>query len=287
MRTRIEEKSNYKAIFSDGMTMRFPIDRDKPITELEYPEFYDIGINTICKAGCPWCYTSAKQNGINFNNVVQKIHRFFGSMDENQKPYQVAIGGSGEPTLHPDFIKVLEAFHLLDIVPNYTTNGMHLTDEIIAATKEYCGGVALSCHPHITKVWKDAANKLIENHIITNFHIIISDKESIDMLDSIYKEYKGGVDYFVLLPYMQVGRGAIEKKEIDHQYLEFWMRMQDDKEDLAFGANFHGWLTGHAEYGVSLYPPESMSKYLLLDDELSIYNNSFEMKKLDILTKHK
>ena len=82
---------------------------------------------------------------------------------EEHRPYQVAIGGAGEPTLHPDFCEVLKTSRELDIMPNYTTNGMHLSDKILYATKEYCGGVAVSTHKHLK--WGKAVEKLSLIHI--------------------------------------------------------------------------------------------------------------------------
>jgi len=144
MRQRKEITANYSSVFINGKTLRMPIIDTEPITELKYPEFYDVGINSLCYGRCPYCYTCATNKGVNFSNIVEKIKSFFGSMDLNERPYQVALGGSGEPTLHDKFIGVLKTFHDLNIAPNYTTNRMHLNDEIIDATKKYCGGVLIS-----------------------------------------------------------------------------------------------------------------------------------------------
>lgn len=89
MKKRILPDSNYSAIYVDGATIRIPIDSEQEITELRWPEFLDIGINSICYGGCPWCYTCATNNGVNFMNIVKKAKDFFGSMTENQRPFQV------------------------------------------------------------------------------------------------------------------------------------------------------------------------------------------------------
>jgi len=147
IRTRIEPSANYRSVFLNGKTIRMPIDPAKPVTELRFPEFYDIGINTRCYGGChKYCYTSAVSNGVNFPNVERHIESFFGNMTQNQRPFQVAIGASGEATLHDRFCEVLRLFKDLGIVPNYTTNAMHMTDEVMEATKQYCGGVAITLH---------------------------------------------------------------------------------------------------------------------------------------------
>ena len=276
MRIRTEHAANYRAVFHNGKTLRFPLDPAKPITELQWPEFYDVSLNTKCFANCPFCYTDAKTNGINYANVVEKIQWYFGEMTLNRRPVQVALGGGGEPTLHPEFIEVLKAFHSLQIVPNYTTNGMHLTPELLVATKQYCGGVAVSCHPHLEKHWRQALRDLYRHNIKVNLHIVISDAASVQLLDRVYTEYKDMADYFVLLPYMATGRAIA--KSIDLPAVEAWVDKHKDYGKIAFGSHFYEFLKDKDKWGISLYPPEIMSKYLLLDDAMSVFNNSFERR---------
>ena len=106
-------QENYKGIFLNGKTMRLQYDTSKPIQELEYPEFMDVAINNKCYGACSYCYIEAVHTGKNYENVPQKIHDYFGSLTENQRPFQVAIGGAGEPTLHPEFPEILKAFRIV------------------------------------------------------------------------------------------------------------------------------------------------------------------------------
>jgi sulfatase maturation enzyme AslB (radical SAM superfamily) len=105
LKTRIEESANYKAIWCDGKTLRFAIDPSKPITELKYPEFYDIKITGNCDGGCSYCYMDSKSEN-HYDNIIGKTRDFFNAMPKEKLPFQVAIGG-GEPTSHPDFIELL------------------------------------------------------------------------------------------------------------------------------------------------------------------------------------
>ena len=76
---------------------------------------------------------------------------------ETDKPFQIAIGSSGEPTVHPDFCNFIETVYNTNVVPNYTTNGIILSywnkpgkryfllaNKILDYTKKYVGGVAVS-----------------------------------------------------------------------------------------------------------------------------------------------
>lgn len=281
MRTRKFPESNYSSVFINGKTLRIPLDVNKPITELAWPEFYDIGINSRCYGRCSYCYTSAVSNGVNWDGVVDRIYEFFGGMSVMKRPYQVALGGSGEPTMHPDFTQVLEAFHKLQIVPNYTTNAMHLSnDDVMEATKKYSGGVAVTLHKHLERYWRKGLEILIENKIRTNVHIVISDKESIDFAKSMYEQYSGRIEYFVLLPYMNTGFALNDPRQPNYDYLESWLSTLEDASDIAFGSNFYHFLKKTKAVKVSLYPPEIMSKYLIMDENMKLYNNSFEMREV-------
>lgn len=270
IKTRIHPQNNYKGIWVNGKTIRIALDPTKDIQELDYPEFYDVKFTGACQGACSFCYQDSKESDNHFKDIVGKINSYFGSMSENERPFQVAIGG-GEPTLHPDFAKGIKAFQDLGIMPNYTTNGMHMTDEVIEVTKE-CGGVALSCHPHLREYWEESAKKLSKLDVELNFHIIISDKESVDYFTEIYEKWHDKIDYFVLLPYGVQGRA--KHKDIDWEYLV--QSLPENQDQIAFGANFYPYLTkgGHG-IKVSLYEPESMSRYLDLEGTGSLYPSSF------------
>lgn len=280
IKTRREDEANYRAVWCNGKTLRFAIDSLKPITELKYPEFYDIKVTGNCEGGCPWCYMNSVPEK-HYENIIGKTRDFFNNMPKEHLPFQVALGG-GEPTSHPDFIELLKVLkEEFDICPNYTTNGMWARDknvtDILEATQKYCGGVAISCHPHLRRYWELAAYMYSSEHIKLNFHIIISDKESIDDFVKIYSEWNDLVDYFVLLPYGNQGRAP--QKEIDWEYLV--SKLPEEQNQIAFGANFYPYLLkGEHNIKISLYEPEIMSKFLDLKD-MSIYPSSFNLTKTE------
>ena len=53
--TRTFPEHNYRALHFNGKTVRIALDPSKPITELAYPEFYDIKVTSHCKGGCSYC----------------------------------------------------------------------------------------------------------------------------------------------------------------------------------------------------------------------------------------
>jgi hypothetical protein len=280
IKTRKEEESNYRSVWCNGKTLRFAIDPSKPITELRYPEFYDIKVTGKCSRGkCLECYMNSTPDDPHYDNVIEKIRSFFKPMTKNQLPYQVALGG-GEPVESQSFIEVLRVLkEEFDICPNYTTNGTWINDNnnqlILSETKKYCGGVAVSCHPHLKRYWEKAARAYFDWKIKLNFHIIISDKESIDYFLNIFDEWKDMIDYFVLLPYGVQGRA--KPKDIDWDYfVSVFPKDKEYNKKIAFGANFYPYLLRkELDVNVSLYAPEIFSKFFTLEGNGKMYKSSF------------
>lgn len=281
IKTRIESQANYKAVFFNGKTIRMPINPSKTITELHFPEFYDLSPGNKCSGGCNYCYAGAIKNGVHYKNLVKKIDDFFGAMTVNQRPFQVAIGGEQEPLENPEIWDMMNRLLELGIVPNYTTNGMFVNNKTIEKTLKLSNGVAVTLHSHLEKFWRRAIERFAEAKVKLNVHFIISDAASIDYCEKLYSEYvqTGKVDYFVLLPYMNVGHASNDPRQINYSHLERWLDKIYKEGRLAFGANFYNFIKKNKEkYDVSIYPPEIMSKYIIMDDKMGVYNNSFEKR---------
>lgn len=277
---------NYHAVWANLKTLRLG-----KFEALELPpnksEFYDVSLGTRCNLECPFCYTNALKAGKDYTNICEKANWFFGNMPDNDKPFQIAIGSQGEPTLHPQFTEFLKTIYDLKIVPNYTTNGITIaandskSRDILFATRNYVGGVAVSANTwnrQINDVWRRAVQKLIlfaDTNI--NLHYIIKDKKSVDEFINIYDEYKDDVLYFVLLPLMNSGRSDKKYKDDAFNYL---LEKQLDYSKIAFGAHFYELLRSQNEIKCWLYPPESFSKNLILDDTIKITPSSFNLNSL-------
>ena len=277
---------NYHAIWANLKTLRLGIGQAQELPA-DKSEFYDVSLGTRCNLQCPFCYTNALNNGSSYLNVCEKANWFFGNMSDNDKPFQIAIGSQGEPTLHPEFSNFLKTIYDLNIVPNYTTNGLiissdsELSENILDATSKYVGGVAVSANtwsPLLINTWKKAIEKLIiYGNTNINIHYIIKDKKSVDEFIQIYKEYKDDVLYFVLLPLMNSGRSTEKYQEEAFEYL---LKSGLDWSKIAFGAHFYDLLKKQNEIKCWIYPPESFSKNLILDDVIKITPSSFNTNPL-------
>lgn len=284
MRVRTDLDANYRAVFFNGKTIRQRIDSDKKILAPFSAEIEDVAINTKCLANCPYCYTSATKNGKNFKDIIIKAQEVWGTRTENERPFQIAIGGAGEATMHPLFADFVRTVQMMKIVPNYTTNGMHLSPEILQVTRLYCGGVAVSYHPHIRKVFIEAIYKL---RTITrlNVHIIVGDRDSLQSLKDIYEQYKDQLEYFVVLPYQAVGRGIpIETHETWVQTFDWISKLPEERQkQFAFGALFYEWmLQNKLPLKIDIYEPEIYSGYRIFDDSYKMLRKS----SYDLTEKH-
>lgn len=273
MLVRIDKDANYKSVFFNGKTIRQRIDVNFPIKSPKFAEIEDVAINSKCLANCDYCYVSALSSGKNFDKIIEKAIDVWGSVEQNSRPFQIAIGGAGEPTLHPQFIDFVKSVNEMGITPNYTTNGMHLSNDILEATEKYCGGVALSYHPHIKKIFDIAINKLKSIKTKLNIHIILGTEQSLIDTKDLYEKYKDEIEYFVILPYQAAGRGKeIETEVVWNKFFDFIFELPKKYQSkFAFGALFYKWLLKNdIKLDIDIYEPEIYSGYRIMDESYKI-----------------
>lgn len=304
VKRRFFPENNYNAFWYNLKTTRFG---EGVASELEpdKAEFYDVSIGTKCNACCEFCYVSAADNGECYDNVCETWTKWMSMyseinnncITETDKPFQIAIGSQGEPSVHPMFCDFLETVYKTNVVPNYTTNGIILSywdkpgkryyllaNKILEYTKKYVGGVAISFgNKTLRNYAKDAVNGLIEKGDVNiNLHHIISTKESVDEFVEIWKEYGDEIAYHVLLPLMPSGRSTKGIEDGVFEYME--SKIQElDMKNVAFGAHFIKYLEG-SKIKTWLYPAESLSKNVILTkDKVQITPSSFDMKPVKVI----
>lgn len=296
--TKVREfpEFNYKAIWANLKTIRVGAGVAKELPP-NMAEFYDVGINTVCNAECDFCYVSAGKGGINYHDICKTWQDWMSgylSVKENgiihtAKPFQIAIGSTGEPTIHPDFCEFLETVYNTGVVPNYTTNGLTLSSaanasELLEYTKQYVGGVAVSLGnlKLFLKANRAIANLLTFGDTNVNIHHIISDKASVDRFYDVYRRYGKDIYYHVLLPLMPSGRSTKGIEPGVFEYLEEVIQKYDIK-NAAFGAHFVEFLKT-SKIKTHLYPPESLSKNVILTSgRVQITPSSFNLEPITII----
>lgn len=181
----------------------------EPSWSVHGPELLDISITNYCERDCSFCYRSSSPLGKHmsvddYKNVIGQA-RDIGVL-------QVALGG-GNPNQHPDFIKLLELTRDAEIIPSYTTNGDGLTDDILVATADYCGAMAISFYPSKgMEYYKSLFDKTQKFGIKTNLHVIISTEnfESLESQLDSNASWLDSVNAIVFLNFKPVGRAQLK-----------------------------------------------------------------------------
>ena len=136
---------NFIADARTGFTFRWGRTEDENPRVAPWPELVDISITNRCHKGCPGCYRDSRPDGSDMTQADWEL-----TLNSLISPawgpvFQVAFGG-GEPTLHPALPRMMADCRSQGIVPNYTTNGSHLSEEVLEATARFAGAVAVSWH---------------------------------------------------------------------------------------------------------------------------------------------
>lgn len=133
---------------------------------LDFPSLLDIGIMGHCLNRCPVCYQGDNNQPHMELDIFKKI------IDQAKNHVtQIALGGRGDPNLHPNFREILTYARENGVIPNYTTSGNSLTDEQIEISK-LCGACAVSDYDQ--EFTYSAINRFINADIKTNIHFILS-----------------------------------------------------------------------------------------------------------------
>ena len=187
--------------------------KPEPFWSPHGPELMDISITNWCDKGCAFCYRSSTKKG---EHMLLENYKKVINSARDMGVFQVALGG-GNPNQHPDFVEILRYTHEQGIVPNYTTNGRGLSSEILSATKEYCGAVAVSAY-YPFKETEETINLLFQHKIKTNVHYIL-DSESINTAIEWLKnppDFLKNINALIFLNYKPSGRKVFEEKMLRH-----------------------------------------------------------------------
>jgi radical SAM protein with 4Fe4S-binding SPASM domain len=147
---------------------------------------------------------------------------------------QVALGG-GNPNQHPKFTKILDIIRQkYHIIPSYTTNGTGITDDIIRATKNNCGVVAVSISEFDEEKWK-IIDTLVKNDIKTNIHFVVTSetiKDAISILENI-RTVPDNLNAIIFLNYKPVGKFSSEGLKAKYsEEMQYFFSLVEYKKTL-------------------------------------------------------
>lgn len=265
---------------------------DYPFSVLNSPVLVDFQITSKCNLACPHCYAQASKFGrhVPLKDIITVL-------DQCQKAgvLEVALGG-GEPTIHPDFVKILKIANQKSLVPNLATNGKAMTKTLAKKLARYCGAVALSIE-FINDEFKKrrgydfnkflASAKLIkEAGLRLVFQITVSQtnlfkiKKTVKLLSS-YQPYG-----MVFLTYKPVGRAKrfdsplfnITNKKILAELKKCFSILQDNRIKIGYDCCMGNLLTGlDWEAKGEIYGCSALRESVAVDTNLNVLPCSFVM----------
>lgn len=228
------------------------------------PELCDIKCTDRCYYNCTYCYQGSTQHGKHaetdvFYTIAQKL--------AEMQVFEVALGG-GEPTLHPDFAKILYIFHYAGIVPNFTTATTKWikNTEILEAVKKCCGRFAVSLREgmqisSVASEMKDAGfyDKSWDKYTF-NIHLVMGTFDEWQLRNVLDSKVP-----VTLLGYKNVGFGPNFKPKPTNKVLEFLAKYDGWTSisiDTAFAEQHKEWLSGITSSKFLRYRDGTHSMYI-------------------------
>jgi radical SAM protein with 4Fe4S-binding SPASM domain len=242
------------------------------------PELLDISITNYCTKLCEICYRNSNLYGHHMSILDLKIIL---KQAKEIGVQQIAIGG-GNPNQHPHFIEILELIRQkYCIVPSYTTNGVGINDNIIKATKENCGVIAVSISS-FRKQNYDIINKLINADIKTNIHFTVTSEtldEGIFLLEN-KREIPQNINAIIFLNFKPVGKAKTEKYILTNsEKIQHFFSLVNEKKipcNIGFDSCFVSGICKYTNINPVFYDYCEAGRFsAFIDEGLNMYPCSF------------
>lgn len=204
------KENDYWTLFNKytGTTVRISFVESK-FDKPTYPELIDIKLTGWCSKGCDFCYMDSTTKGVHADfNLIQRMAWQL----KEAKVFQVALGG-GEPTMHPEFIKIIRTFRQNGILPNFTSRSLHWlkNDKLRTEILELVGGFGFSVS-NLAELQE--LNELLKEHGLNNnhrghrvnVHLVMGTLTQQDFEEMLTYAAKEHVT-LLLLGYKETGRG--------------------------------------------------------------------------------
>lgn len=217
---KIVEENNGKALFSenynyifrkdDGFFMRWgKHTKDDPQFSPFGPEILDLEISSgKCNGRCKFCY---KDNGEDVNTHHMTLEEFKTIFHKIPKALTQIAFGICDISSNPDFFAMMKYARENGIIPNYTCNGLEVTQEVAQRTAKLCGAVAVSL-VNKKKSYEAISNFLNAGMKQVNMHYMLSEEtydKAFEVIDEIAKDFKPkGFNAIVFLQYKPKGKNS-------------------------------------------------------------------------------
>jgi MoaA/NifB/PqqE/SkfB family radical SAM enzyme len=175
---RYDPENSAHVLFNTVTGTKIRITEKDTYEKAFYPELVDIKITNYCPFECSFCYQASTKKGSHAS--LENIEKYADILSK-MNVFEVAIGG-GEPTMHPNFVEILEIFRSRGIVPNFTTYSLGWTKDARTFEKilSLVGNIGISVHnlEDLKKYEKivEKIQKFMDRNSRRNFYDFTSDK---------------------------------------------------------------------------------------------------------------
>jgi len=148
------------------------------------PESVHLQINNVCNLRCPSCYVSLRED----DDGSLPLERIQSLIDEwaDMGVFQLALGG-GEPLMSRKFARVVRYARARGVVPNATTNGWLITEELLDEIAGNLGELRMSLNDAVSvhkALIEEKAALLRARHTRFGFNLIVT-RQNLDRLSEL------------------------------------------------------------------------------------------------------
>ena len=246
---KIDKKNKFISMFNPktGFYMRSGVINEKGEDTgidpfMSYlPELVDIGIMSTCIHGllglCVKSGIECYQDGLHIQKPNMTLENFKTIINQLKgHSFQVALGGRGDVNKHEQFEEFVKYCRENNIIPNYTTSGLGLTDEEVRITKQYCGAVAVS--EYRSEYTRKAIKMFIDSGMKVNIHYVLGSNTINEAINKLRNNsFDKGINAVIFLMHKPVGLGSQENvlKVGDERVKEFFRLIDDNNVDFKIG----------------------------------------------------
>jgi sulfatase maturation enzyme AslB (radical SAM superfamily) len=178
--------NKYNFIFSkdNGSFLRWGSCKEEdPLFSPVGPEILDLEISSgQCRGNCRFCY---KDNSPEKRPENMSFDQFKTIVDKFPKTLTQIAFGICDLDTNPDFFKMMEYAKSIGVIPNFTTNGLVMTDDLAQKIVDLCGAVAVSVYPHTKNDAYNSIKTLTDLGLNqTNIHLMVS-KETLNFVHEV------------------------------------------------------------------------------------------------------
>ncbi len=264
----VKETNDYKIVTTDGYNMLFDkrdgtmlrwgntVESDPQVAPLG-PELLDLEASTgSCSGLCPWCYKSNTMD----SGKHMSLETFQIILDKMGKQLAQVAFGVTDADSNPDFYAMLKHCREKGVIPNYTTSGLGVTEELVALTADVCGAVAVSVYPRSKEIAYETVKRFqLAGVEQTNIHLLYYQENLQFVYEVLHDVVWGEVSphAVVLLALKAKGRGSNLTPATEKQFSDIVDVAIEDNVPLGFDScsapKFERWAKRNGREELLLY----------------------------------